>query len=49
VLHEDDSSSQLAENVDEACEKDGCHIKRSFEISNNSHPQDLHDLVHITK
>lgn len=30
VLHEDISSSQFAENFDEACDKDGCHPKRIF-------------------
>jgi len=49
VLHEDSSSSQLAENFDEACDRDGCHPKRIFEISNNIHPQNMHDLVHIPK
>jgi len=38
VLHEDNSSSQFAENFDEACDRDGCHPERSFEINNNIHP-----------
>lgn len=49
VLHEDNCSSQLTRNFDEAYDRDGCHPKRSFEISNNNHPQDMHDLVHISK
>ena len=49
VLHEGSSSSQLAENFDEACDRDGCHPKRSFEINSNNHPQAMHDLVHISK
>lgn len=32
VLHEDNSSSQLAENFDEVCDKYCCHPKSSFEI-----------------
>jgi len=49
VLHEDNSASQLAENFDEACDRDGCHSESNFEISNNNHPQAMHDLVHISK
>lgn len=49
MLDEDNLSSQLAENFDEAYDRDGCHPKRSFEISNNNHPQAMHGLVHIPK
>ncbi len=49
MLHEDNSSSQLAENFDVACDRDFCHPKRRFEISNNTHPQAMHDLVHIPR
>lgn len=49
VLHEDDLLHQLAENFDEACDRNGCHSKSSFEINNNSHHQAMHDLVHVSK
>jgi len=51
LLHEDDSSNQLAEieKYGETYDKDDCHFERSFEISNNSHPQAIHDLVQASK
>jgi len=47
VLHEDRSSSQLADNFDEPYDRDGCYPKSSFEISNNNHPHAMHDLAQI--
>jgi len=51
MLHEDNSLSHLARagKFDEACDRDGYHPNRSFEINNNNHPQAMHDLVHISK
>lgn len=50
-VHEDNSSNQLveAEKSGETYDRDGFHPKSSFEISNNSHPQSMHDLVHASE
>ena len=47
LLHEDNSSSQLVEpkKCSETYDRDGFYPKRNYEISNNNHPQGMHDLV----
>ena len=51
LFHEDNSSNQLVEakTFGSTYDRDGCHPKSSFEISNNINPQSMHDLVHASK
>ena len=51
MLHEDNSSSQLAKFFHEACDKDGCHLVGSGLIENgsSSYPHTMHDLVQSSK
>lgn len=51
LLHEDNSSSQLAEaeKSSATCDRDGCHSERTSEIRNNNHPQSMHGLVQASK